>query len=191
MQGDPDDPGRTRRIALTSEGILVDLSTGRERPAVTGEDFVRTGAFGSDGRHLAVADLRGRVTLWDLRGPRRLAVLQGVGPGAREPVLAFSRDGSLFAASTAGGSVLVWETAYPRLAPATIPVGDGPDLATGLTVHDGALHVTTPHLLDRTSPLTPVRSAAEVCERAGGGATRAEWRRYLPCVPYRATCDHP
>ncbi|MFC9627965.1 hypothetical protein ACFTY8_01450 [Streptomyces mirabilis] len=35
---------------------------------------------------------------------------------------------------------------------------------------------------------TPERASDEVCTRAGGGPTRAEWRRYLPDVPYRRTC---
>ncbi|KAF5999598.1 hypothetical protein BOG92_018380 [Streptomyces sp. WAC00263] len=104
------------------------------------------------------------------------------------PALAFSADGSLLAASRADGSVRVWETASPRLEGATLPTGDGPVLAIGFTQRAMELHVATAHLPLRTVQLMPERAAGEVCARAGGGATRAEWRRYLPDVPYRRTC---
>ena len=52
----------------------------------------------------------------------------------------------------------------------------------------GDLHIATPHVPDRTSPLRPEAAAAEVCRRAAGGATEAEWHQYLPSVPYRGTC---
>jgi WD40 repeat protein len=104
------------------------------------------------------------------------------------PVLAFSADGSLLAASRADGSVRVWQTASPRLPGATVPAGDGPDLAIGFTSDGGELRITTSHLAVRSARLAPDRAATEVCAWAGGGATRAEWRRHLPDVPYRLTC---
>ncbi|MFF4134270.1 hypothetical protein ACFY1B_22540 [Streptomyces mirabilis] len=82
----------------------------------------------------------------------------------------------------------MWETASPRLEGATLPTGDGPVLAIGFTPGAEALYIATPHLPSRVAQLTPDRAAGEVCVRAGGGATRAEWRRYLPDVPYRRTC---
>jgi hypothetical protein len=102
--------------------------------------------------------------------------------------LAFSQDGSLLAAGASDGSVQVWETAQPHLGPATLPAGDGPALSVGFGADDAELHLATPHLPDRVSALAPERAAAEVCSRANGGATKAEWHRYLPSVPYRGTC---
>ncbi|MET8449002.1 hypothetical protein [Streptomyces sp. NPDC005209] len=102
--------------------------------------------------------------------------------------MAFSADGSLFAASADDGTVRVWETAHPRLPAATVPAGDGPVLALGFTFDGGELRLATPHLRDRAAVLDPRRAVVAVCARAGGGATRADWHRYLPSVPYRDTC---
>ncbi|MFF1705995.1 hypothetical protein [Streptomyces sp. NPDC058252] len=181
----------TGRVALTTEGTLVDVSTGRRRKGVKGiegEDILRTGAFSRDGRYLAAADYRGRVTLWDAHTWRRTAVLRQVGSTADGTALAFSADGALLAAGTPDGSVEVWETASPALPPATLPVGDGPVLALGFTPGNDEIHAATPHLPDRSGPLTPSRAAATVCARAGGGPTATEWHRYLPSVPYRTPC---
>ncbi|MFC8519528.1 WD40 repeat domain-containing protein [Streptomyces sp. NPDC057257] len=177
------------RTAVTDEGMLVDVATGRRRTGgVTGEDWLRGAVFSPDGRYLAAEDIGGRLTLWDAHTWRRIAVLRAAGSTVADSALAFSADGALFAASDAEGSVQVWETARTRLPAATVPAGDGPVLAVGFGAGAGELHIATPHLADRTSPLLPDRAAAEVCERAGGGATAAEWHRYLPSVPYRATC---
>ncbi|MGW1878592.1 nSTAND1 domain-containing NTPase [Streptomyces sp. NPDC001975] len=179
----------TGRTALTYEGGLVDVTTGRRRTGgVTGEDLLRTAAFSPDARYLAAEDLVGRVTLWDAHTWRRLAVLRAAGATVVPSALAFSADGTLLAASTADGSAQVWETARTRLDPATVPAGDGPVLALGFTSDTRELHIATPHLGVRSVPLRPEESASELCARADGGPTRAQWRRYLPSVPYRATC---
>ncbi len=183
---DPD--GRT---ALTAEGVLVDTETGEPRPGikgVQGEDYLRAAAFSRDGRSLAVADGQGRVTLWDKRTWRRTAVLRAVGSTVHEETLAFSADGSLLAVGAPDGSVHVWETATPSLPPAVLPVGDGPPLALRFTSGDGALRVGTAHLAERLVPLSPDRAAATVCERADGGLTEAQWRRWFPSAGYRPTC---
>jgi WD40 repeat protein len=181
----------TGRTALTSEGAIVSVSTGR-RPGgaegVTGEDYLTEGAFSPDGRRLAVADVRGRVTLWDARTWRRLAVLRSGGSNRHAPALDFSADGSLVTASDADGSVAVWETATPALPPASLPAGDAPVLALGLTGDGGELHIATPHLADRVLPLAPERAALAVCARASTGLTATEWRRWFPSADYRRTC---
>ncbi|MER5691787.1 hypothetical protein ACWDBO_14960 [Streptomyces mirabilis] len=127
---------------------------------------------------MAAADTQGRLTLWDAGGQHRIAVLAAADSTVARPALTFSAD----------GSVRVWETASPRLEGATLPTGDGPVLAIGFTSGAEELYIATPHLPLRSEQLTPERAAGEVCVRAGGGATRAEWRRYLPDVPDRRTC---
>ncbi|MFJ9822585.1 WD40 repeat domain-containing protein [Streptomyces sp. NPDC101151] len=180
------------RLALRSDGTLVATSTGGRRKGVAGvkgEDHLVAGAFSPGGRCAAVADFRGRVTLWDARTWRRTAVLRAVGSTVQRTALAFSADGSLVTAGAPDGSVEVWETASPRLPAARLPAGDGPVLALGLPPDGAELHVATAHLSDRTVPLEPRRAAATVCARTGAGLTRSQWHRYLPSVPYRRTCD--
>ncbi|MER5908166.1 hypothetical protein ABT150_50585 [Streptomyces mirabilis] len=166
------------RTVVTAEGVLIDVATGRRRQGLQGEDLLPTAVFSPDGRYLAAADTQGRLTLWDAGAQHRIAVLAVADSTVERPALAFSAD----------GSVRVWETASPRLAGATLPNGDGPVLAIGFTPGAGELHIATAHLPLSFAQLTPDRAAADVCARAGGGATRAEWRRYLPDVPYRRTC---
>jgi WD40 repeat protein len=181
----------TGRTALTYEGTLVDASTGKPRKGakgVEGEDWLRAGAFSPDGRFLGVADSQGRLTLWDVRTWRRIAVLRAVGSTVHDVVLAFSSDGSFLAGSAPDGSVQVWETASPALRPATLPVGDGPVLAMEFAAHDGEVSIATPHLADRSRPLATHRAAAEICVRAKGGLTEAQWRDHFPSAEYRRTC---
>lgn len=173
---------------LTDEGVLIDVSTGRRRKGFEGEDLLRTAVFSPDGHHAAVADIQGRVTLWDADGLHLIAVLAPADSTVERPALAFSGDGSLLATSRTDGSVRVWETAAPRLSGAILPAGDGPVLAAGFTPGGRELRISTAHLGVRSAQLAPDRAAAEVCARAEGGATRAEWRRQLPDVPYRRTC---
>ncbi|MEV0171399.1 hypothetical protein AB0I00_09780 [Streptomyces sp. NPDC050803] len=179
---------RAGRTALTSEGTVLDVSTGRRSKGVEGEDYLRAGALSRDGRLAAVADIQGRVTLWDTGTWHRIAVLRAVGSTVHDVALVFSADGSLLAGSAPDGSVQVWETATPTLPPAVLPVGDGPALALRFPSRAGELSISTPHLADRRLPLTPEHAAATVCERAGGGLTEAEWRRYFPSAAYRSTC---
>ncbi|MEU6355292.1 hypothetical protein ABZ896_39295 [Streptomyces sp. NPDC047072] len=177
------------RTALTPEGPLVDIGTGRKRAGVTGEDYLAQAAFSPDGRYLAAADLQGRVTLWDARSWRRLGVLtHGGGSNRHEAALAFSADGSLVAVGDADGSVRVWETAAPALPGATLPAGDAPTLALGITPGGGEVRLATPHLPYRALPLAPSRAAATVCARAAGGLPEAEWRGYFPSAEYRGSC---
>ncbi|MEU1328866.1 hypothetical protein [Streptomyces sp. NPDC005865] len=111
------------RELLSLDGRMADVGTGRTRPVLHGEDALTSGTFSPDGRFLAVADDNGRLTLWDGRATRPLAVLStdGQGGGGPAPVLAFSADGRHLAASVAGGAVRVWETDAPRLAGARYP----------------------------------------------------------------------
>lgn len=181
----------TGRTALTTEGTLVDRSTGKQRKGVKGvdgEDFLTGAAFSPDGGFLAAADYLGRLTLWDARTWRRVTVLRTVGSTVHREALAFSADGSLLAASAADGTVQVWETASPTLPAATLRAGDIPALALRFTPDGGRLRIATPHLAERILPLGPRRAATEVCARAEGGLTETEWHRYFPSAEYRRTC---
>lgn len=181
----------TGRTALTDEGALVDVSTGVPRKGVKGvqgEDVLTTAAFSADGGHLAAADPQGRLTLWDARSWRRLAVLRGSGSTVYPAALAFSPDGSLLAGSAPDGAVQVWETDTPTVPAATLRAGDSPVRGLRFASDGGRLHIATSHLADRVAPLAPQAAADQVCARAEGGLTITEWRRYFPSADYRATC---
>ncbi|MEU6996164.1 WD40 repeat domain-containing protein [Streptomyces sp. NPDC046465] len=181
------------RELLSLDGRMTDVGTGRTRPVLRGEDTLWSGTFSPDGRFLAVADDNGRLTLWDGRATRVLAVLTEDGPTQDGPTrggparfLAFSADGSYLAASDADGSVRVWETDTPRLVGARYAGTGGPVLALGFT--GDALRVMTSRGAIRTVSVAAGRAADSVCERARGGLSREEWRTYLPDSPYRQTC---
>lgn len=180
------------RSVLTWDGVLTDLASGRSVRALRGEDLLAAAVYSPDGRHLAVADTNGRLTLWDARGTRVLGVLS---PGSYdwggedEPlgsVLAFSEDGRYVAAGGEDGAVRVWETDTPRLAGTEYPGTDGPVLAIGFT--GSQLRVATPHIPTRSLAVAPAQAAQAVCDKAGGGLTPAQWRTYLPGLGHRETC---
>ncbi|WP_405778434.1 hypothetical protein [Streptomyces sp. NBC_00859] len=183
-----------RGQTLNSTRELTDPRTGRTTRVMRGEDVLDGAAFGPDGRHLAMSDMNGRVTLWNGSGTRLLAVLalgvpsSGAVPGWHVPALAFSADGRRVAVGDKDGGLRMWDTADPDTAGAELPPVDGPVLALAFT-HDGSgLRVTTPHTPSRAVELRPARAAAAVCARAAGGLSRAQWRTYLPSVAYRSTC---
>ncbi|MEV1076645.1 hypothetical protein AB0I98_00045 [Streptomyces sp. NPDC050211] len=178
----------TGRTALTWEGALIEVPTGKRRKGVEGEDYLRDAAFSPDGRYLAAADVSGRLTLWDAHTWRRIAVLRAVATTTHDLALAFSADGSLFAASAPDGSVQVWETASPDRPAATLPAGDAPVTVLRFTSGGGELRITTAHLPARVRPLEPIQAAAELCARAKGGLSEGEWGRYFPSAAYRGTC---
>ncbi|WP_228472841.1 hypothetical protein [Streptomyces cyaneochromogenes] len=41
----------------------------------------------------------------------------------------------------------------------------------------------------QTYDLSPSHLADQACERAGGGLSAADWKTYLPDLPYRETCS--
>ncbi|MEV8419296.1 nSTAND1 domain-containing NTPase [Streptomyces niveus] len=184
---------------LTGNNELTDPATRRpdltRTPArvLAGEGVIEKAAFSRDGRFLAVSNMDSRVTVWDGRGRRRLAVLtRGSGNTGREPMtrpsFAFSNDGSRIAVGGADGTLRIWETAGPASAGAPLPTVEGPVLALAFTDGGTRLRVTTPRATTRTVTLAPPRIAEAVCERAGGGLSRDAWETHLPSLGYRETC---
>ncbi|MFI6089711.1 hypothetical protein [Streptomyces sp. NPDC051218] len=177
---------------LTWDGVLTDLETGRSVRALRGEDMLAAAVYSPDGRHLAVSDTSGRLTLWDARGARVLGVLSPgsyEGGSANEPlgsVLSFSEDGRYVAAGGEDGTVRVWETGTPRLQGTEYPGTDGPVLALGFA--GSQLRVATPRVPARSLAVDPARAAQAVCDKARGGLTRAQWRTYLPGLGHREAC---
>ncbi|MBW5481223.1 WD40 repeat domain-containing serine/threonine-protein kinase [Streptomyces bambusae] len=177
-------------LFATTTGTVIDLRSGTRRDGAWGG--AATGlAFSPDSRLLAVVRDSGSVELWDGAARTRLSHLPGSPPRdtarfdfADDPV--FSQDGRLLAAVTGGERIQLWDT------DARLALG-GPLETSGRKVDllsfggDGILRVLSGA---DTAPLdlVPDRVAAAVCKRAGRDITRAEWRTYIPNVPYRKLC---
>ncbi|MDP4502863.1 serine/threonine-protein kinase [Nonomuraea turcica] len=171
---------------LAAGANLLDLPTGRVTPldlrtAATADAPVPTAlAYSPDGRTLAFGLDGGRVLLWDVRGRTRLGTIE-TGTSAVDE-LRFSPEGDLLAVDAARTSL--WDVHTLR------EVGQVASWAAGLAFsQDGkrlrgvALDGTV-----RESPVDPALTAQEVCARAGGPLSRAEWSRLIPESGYQNVC---
>jgi hypothetical protein len=100
---------------------LVEVLTGSE---VASFEVWSPAAFAPDGRTVAVADLGGRIRLYDVA--TRTEVLSLPGNGRSATALAFSRDGKLLVCGSENGTLLSWDVAKAtrRGRPAKAPAAD-------------------------------------------------------------------
>ncbi|MEQ4719438.1 serine/threonine-protein kinase [Nonomuraea sp. B19D2] len=182
--------GRTLAVAADAQR-LFDSASGKS----LGSPFGGTGrgttvtdvVFTRDSRSVAIADTRGRVTVYDA------ATRRPVGPVARGElnggdVAARSPREDVIAIGTQGGRVQLFDlTAGTSLG----MLRDGNlEGLTGLTFSADGSSVL---ILDgtgavREQPVAPDKVAAAVCARAGSPLTTAEWGHYITGVPYRRVC---
>ncbi len=126
----------TRYLALAPPGrgdvCLWGIDGDREILRLQGEGAaeVRSGAFSSDGRTLAIGRLDGSIELWDvLKGARR-STWRGHSPGFAPTMLRFAPDGSSLASSGDRPGV----PAYEKGAAAFPPIVTGRDGPEGETI---------------------------------------------------------
>ncbi|MBB5931864.1 nSTAND1 domain-containing NTPase [Streptomyces echinatus] len=180
------------RLLVTSSGQVVDLPSGRVTRRVLSQDTVRALSFSSDGKHLAVGDAAGRVTVWDSRVRRRTFFAATRGGTAKSTTavsaLAFSPDGRTLAAGTRD-TIQLWDTASPQQYGFSLPsTGDTP-LSMAFTP-DGRRLSTAGGLTPLYTYVTDPHWAADrTCRRAGRTLSRAEWKAALPRTPYRNVCQ--
>ncbi|MBF8193142.1 protein kinase [Nonomuraea sp. K274] len=168
---------------LAAGANLLDLRTGASTPidlAGSGEAEPTALAFSPDGRTLAFGLQGGRVLLWNVRERSRRGTIETGASPVDE--LRFSPDGALLAVNTTRTSL--WDMSALR------EVGQLGSWAAGLAFsQDGrrlrgvALDGTV-----RESPVDPALAVQEVCARAGGPLSRAEWTRLIPETGYRDVC---
>ncbi|MEZ7132790.1 WD40 repeat domain-containing protein, partial [Nonomuraea sp. AD125B] len=156
---------------------LLDLRTG----GATSDAPVPTAlAYSPDGRTLAFGLDGGRVLLWDTRERERVGTID-TGTSA-VGALRFSPKGDLLAVEAA--RTTLWDVRTLRevgqVASWTSGLAFSPD---GKRLRGVALDGTV-----RESPVDPALAAREVCDRAGGSLSRAEWSRLIPESGYRDVC---
>ncbi|MCZ4120196.1 WD40 repeat domain-containing protein [Streptomyces sp. H39-S7] len=148
--------------------------------------------FSPNGQTLASSNDDGTVRLWNIRNrahPIPQATLTG--PTSYVFSVAFSPDGRTLAADSTDSTIWLWDIERPAapqlLATLTGPVGhiysiayapDNRTLAGAGT--DGMIHLWN---------TDAERLASTVCTSAGSPLSPAEWREYVPDLPYNPPCN--
>ncbi|KUF19338.1 hypothetical protein [Streptomyces silvensis] len=176
-------------LILTNDGSLLSPATGRTLPHQLGSCGDCVLAFDQDADRIALLASQ-RVSLWDAGLNRMLAVLPttGFGPLEELTAVAFSPDGTTLAVAGSYGTVRLWDL------PSREPLGTGPttpgDRIHALAFGPGSdvLYAAGEKVPWQKYVIDTDQAVAEVCRRAGGPLTRADWQMYLPGVPYRRVC---
>ncbi len=153
-------------------------------------------AFSPDSKTLAAGSDDNKVWLWNMANPAHPTRLGPplTGPTSTVESVAFSPDGKTLAAGSWDDEVWLWNLADPahptRLGlPLTGPTGfvesvafssDGKTLAAGSD--DKTVQIWN---LDIDNAIQ------RICATTWNTLTRAQWKQYLPQLPYSPPCAHP
>ncbi|WP_431892920.1 serine/threonine-protein kinase [Nonomuraea sp. bgisy101] len=184
--------GRTLALSGPRQSLL-DAATGKPLGAPFGGEGMRV-FFTRSGRQLAVLDSRGRLTLWDAATRRRLnPVTRGAQGNSADYATAYSPTEDVVAVG-GKGRVLLFDP-VKGVSLGTYPDAGGAEFAGGGWIKSVAFTTDGSSLLTmdgkavvREQPVAPAKVLAAVCARAGGTLTEAQWRTYVPALPYRKVC---
>ncbi|GHE60981.1 nSTAND1 domain-containing NTPase [Streptomyces capitiformicae] len=184
------------KALVVADSVIADLPAGRvTEQALNERSHAEAVAFSSDGSYFAAGDDAGRVTLWDGDLRERLGVLSGTYTGALaetgEPVtaLAFSPDSRILAVAGDAGTVQLWDTASSRRLGSALATPGDPVFSLAFSTDGDILYASGGNVPLQRYDLAPARLVQQTCTRAGGsGLSPADWKTYLPDIPYRRTC---
>jgi hypothetical protein len=154
-----------------------------ERPAA---QEVLLGLIGGDGDTGRMLDAGSRAA-----AQRRTALRLAGGPGQERTAIvsvAFSPDGRTIATGDDAGAVRLWDAANGSPVGGAFTGHSSDVLALAFTPDGRGLLAVDDRGILKEHVLDAGRAAAALCARYGRGLTEAEWRRYVPEVPYRRTC---
>ena len=186
--------GRRVAVATVSGAVLVyDLST-PSTPRLLGvvhrfETAALSVRFDASGTRLIAASENKRVAVVDLTDPRHPhTVAEMSGPTSELYSAAFSSDGRRVVAGGSNAEVWVWDIGDngPKRV-AVLRSFPGRVYDVRLTP-DGRLYASGEGGVLRSWEIDAARVMDELCARPGDQITKAEWRNYLPDVPYDPPC---
>ncbi|MFE5858787.1 DNA-binding protein [Streptomyces sp. NPDC056500] len=194
VRGDLLAPRHDTAELVTSAGDVIDTESGRVEPRTLDDSDAQALLFSPTGTYLAVGDILGRVTVWDGALRRKLAELSSTPSttahyaGYGITALAFSPDEEILAVADGAGSVQLWHVATQRHLGSSLPTPGDPAFSVAFSADGHTLYTAGLHTGLHSYDIHPQRLADTVCQRAGSGLTRAEWKTRLPNLPYRTTC---
>ncbi len=146
-------------------------------------------AFSPDGGVLASGDANGQIQLWnvaELPNVRRLATLQTQGASIHS--IAFGPGGMLAAAGDAG-TISRWDVADARHPEAIgLPLSSGTAAVYSVALSPGGQYLASASADGvRIWSLSADAAVDWICT-ASNGLTAAEWRQYIPQLPYEPLC---
>ena len=190
---------RAARAALVAgyRGPAADLPYGVTVPLDQG-DGPHAVALSRDGRYRATGGGFGSVTLWHGRGiqaratviPPDLAPLSSSDCTAcsRVTALAFSSDGRTLAVGYGSGALRLWDVAARQSLGGGLGTPGDAILSLAFAADGGSVYAGGAHVPVQRYAIDPSVAVTRLCARAGTTLTAAEWRAYLPDVPYRRVC---
>jgi WD40 repeat protein len=186
--------------------VLWDLQTPANPVRITGLPPEINGAVAAalspTAPILATGDASGITRLWNLADPLHPAVMGALsGTSAQPQILMFSPDGADLIGEDAQDVVHLWnaQDSWAITTLGTLPTWFTTSSGSPLAGLSSVTLPGTPEggrvLVNETSSgndlvtITPSALIGRVCAQVGDLITEAQWRQYLPGMPYRQPCS--